>query len=83
MYSSEIAVSNEVGYLILFGAMLFLAKSIYDLIKSKKLSRREKVNLSFIIAIIPIYGSIIFYFYESNFRKKLFFAETNKNFKIF
>lgn len=83
MYSSEIAVSNEVGYLILFGAMLFLAKSIYDLIKSKKLSRREKVNLSFIIAIIPIYGSIIFYFYEGNFRKKLFFEETNKNFKIF
>jgi hypothetical protein len=67
MHSTEIAVSNAFGYSIIFGAILFLAKSIYDLVRSKKLSKRQKVNLSFIIAIIPIYGSVVFYFYESNF----------------
>lgn len=59
--NNEIAVSNSFVIVILFAALLFLGKSMYDLIKSKHLSLREKTNLAFVIVIIPVYGSVILY----------------------
>jgi hypothetical protein len=64
--SGEIAVSNSFAFTLFFGAALFLGKSIYDLIKSKSLSKSEKVLLALIISILPIYGSFIFYMYAKN-----------------
>jgi hypothetical protein len=64
--SSEISVSNSFALIVLFGAILFIGKSIYDLIKSKCLSSREKTYLAFLIIIIPVYGSLMFYMHEKN-----------------
>ena len=64
--NSEVVVSNSFALIVLFGALLFLSKSVYDLIKSKNLTNKEKTNLSFLIALLPIFGSCIFYFYQSN-----------------
>lgn len=66
--NSEITVSNSFAIVVLFGGVLFLGKSVYDLIKSNNLSRAEKVKLAFCISIIPIYGSLVFYMYEKNKR---------------
>jgi divalent metal cation (Fe/Co/Zn/Cd) transporter len=66
--NSEIIVSNSFALIIFFGAILFIGKSIYDLVKSKQLSSREKTYLAFLIAIIPVYGSLMFYMYERNNR---------------
>ena len=68
MNSSEIQVSDSFAIVVLFGALIFVGKTIYDLIKSASLSHKEKTYLAFIICLLPIYGSFIFYFYlKSNY----------------
>lgn len=64
--NNEIAFSNLFALIVFFAAFLFLIKSVYDLIKSKTLTNKEKTNLSFLIVLVPILGSGIFYLYQSN-----------------
>ncbi|WP_316770631.1 hypothetical protein [Pedobacter frigiditerrae] len=67
--TSEIVVSNSFAFTLLLGAALFIGKSIYDLIKNEHLSKSEKVSLAFVISLLPIYGSFIFYMYAKNIYK--------------
>ena len=63
---SSIAVSDTFAFVILVGFFLFMGKSMYDLVRSKSLSSREKTYFAFIISLIPVFGSILYYIYERN-----------------
>lgn len=63
---SSIAVSDTFAFVFIGAVLLFIGKTMYDLIKSKHLSSREKTNFAFIISLVPVIGSMLFYAYESN-----------------
>ena len=61
-----IQVSYSFVIVFFAGVILFIGKSMYDLVNSKHFSSREKTILAFIISLAPIIGSILFYTYQSN-----------------
>lgn len=50
--------------IILVFVLIFMVKSGFDIYYSKTLLKSEKVNLAFLIVIIPVLGSIVFYVYQ-------------------
>ncbi|MGF1924061.1 MAG: hypothetical protein ACQUHE_07765 [Bacteroidia bacterium] len=59
----QVSDSFAIGFFLM--VLLFVGKSVYDLINSKHLTSREKTNMAFIISLVPIIGSILFYSYQS------------------
>jgi len=45
-------------------AISFIISSAIELYKSKKLSTKEKVNMAFVLSLMPVLGSIVFYIYQ-------------------
>lgn len=54
--------------IIFVGLAIYVLRSLYDLITDPVLTKREKTNASYVIVVLPVIGSMWFYFYLS--RKK-------------
>jgi len=59
---------NILAILFLLAIVAYIGKSIFDLVRHQTLTQREKANLAFLITLIPLFGSIVFYFYASRIR---------------
>lgn len=49
------------GVIILVLLVVFIIYSLYDLKKDRSLSKKAKVNWTFVIFLFPVGGSVIYY----------------------
>lgn len=56
---------------ISFLAVLFIIYSLYDVRKNSNIGKKMKVNWSFIIVILPLLGSVIYFLNKINEEEKL------------
>ena len=63
---------------ILVTLVLFIAYSFYDLNKEKTFTKRQKVNWSFVLAILPVTGSIVYFICKTFIRNKHHNFESRK-----
>ena len=57
--------------IIFISLILFILYSFYDLKKEQRISKKGKVNWTYIFLLLPIIGSIIYFIYK-NFKKKVY-----------
>ncbi|MBL7840605.1 MAG: hypothetical protein JNJ75_10725 [Cyclobacteriaceae bacterium] len=55
---------------IFIALVLYVGKSLYDLVTDPVLSQREKTNASYIIVMLPVVGSMWFYYYLARKKKR-------------
>lgn len=55
---------------IFIALILYVGKSLYDLVTDPVLSQREKINVSYIIVMLPVVGSMWFYYYLARKKKR-------------
>lgn len=58
------------GIIILVLSIVFIIYSLYDLKKDRSLSKRIKVNWTFIILLFPVTGSLIYYWVKMYKKEK-------------
>ncbi|PQV56103.1 hypothetical protein CLV53_1457 [Sediminibacterium magnilacihabitans] len=61
--------------ILLIIAVASIAYAVYDVTRNKALSKRQRFNLIYMICILPILGSVIYFSFKS------YFSEQRKGFK--
>jgi hypothetical protein len=57
--------------LILCLCLAVVGYSIINIQQNQKLAKRQKVNLTFFVLIIPVIGSFVYFIYNSFWKKQL------------
>ena len=57
-------------YLIASFCIFIILYSFYDLFTNSFLSKRAKTNWTFVIVIIPVVGSLIYFVYKNFYMRK-------------
>ncbi|PST85049.1 hypothetical protein C7T94_02750 [Pedobacter yulinensis] len=61
---------NVLALSVFFLAIFFFFRSLYDLYRTPLLNKQDKTNLAYLVCMLPVMGSFIFYYFLFRQRRR-------------